>query len=375
MSKLFYGLFLIIPLSLAPEVAHGQVLVSEIAWMGNSAATNAHYCEWVELHNQGAERVSLSGWKLSTADGGMNVSLTGSIDPGAYFVVERYTATACPDPVPGISDLSVSFGSGLANTGEILVLTGAGQEQDRVDASSGWEDTVGGDATKKLTAQRNGTEWVTAEPTPGAVNATVSAATEEESTTITSSSSGSTKKVTNPIPYLVIEPGKDRVVSVGAHVAYRATVHDSKSEIRNRSHITWAFGDGGREIGREVSYKYDEPGEYLVVARAQDGYSDGHAYFTVVADTADVTVSSSTEKGIELWNQNDRIVDLSRWLLSSGGETYRLPEDTWILPGRRVWFLSSVTGLKAGDDGALLYPDEKVAAVLTQPGALASGSH
>ncbi len=367
MTNHIYGTLILILILLVPGVAHGQVLISEIAWMGNSAATNAHYCEWVELHNQGAERVSLSGWKLSTADGGMNVALTGSIDAGAYFVIERYTASACPDPVPDTNDQSVSFGGGLSNAGEILLLTGSGQEQDRVDASAGWEDSVGGDSERKLTAQRNGTEWVTAEPTPGAVNATASVAPEEKESTNASGSTSSAKKVTDPIPYLVVNPGQDRVVSTGAHARYRMTVHDSKSKMRHYPHMTWAFGDGGREIGREVEYVYDEPGEYLVVARAQDGYSDGYATFTVIADPAKVEIASTSEKGIALTNKNTRIVDLSRWRLADGLKTYKLPEDTWILPGRTVWFLPSVTGLVATGTPSLLYPNEKIAHAYVEP--------
>lgn len=364
---------LVLGMLLLPAGANAQVIISEIAWMGTDAPTNAHYCEWVELFNAGTEAVSLSGWKLATADGGMNASLTGSIDPGAYILVERYTANACPDPVAGIDGISVPFGSGLANAGETLLLRSSSAEIDRVDAASGWEETVGGDAAHKYTAQRTGDAWVTAAPTPGASNAAESVASEEESSS-SSSSSSSSKKVANPVPYLVIEPGTDRTLSTGAHATYRALVYDSKSTVRHHARISWAFGDGGREIGREVSYKYDEPGEYLVVARAEDGQSTGYASFTVFADPARVSVTGVSERGIELTNENDRIVDLSGWVLAVGEGTYRLPEDTWMRPGGRVLFLPSVTGLVSTTSAALLYPDGKPAHALAQPEAPVPGS-
>lgn len=352
---------------LAPELAHGQIRISEIAWMGNSAATNAHYCEWVELVNEGTERVSLSSWRLATQDSGMNVALTGAIEPGAYFLIERYTANACPDPVPGINDFSGPFGSGLANGGEVLVLTQGGTEIDRIDASAGWEDRVGGDADKKYTAQRAGSSWVTAEPTPGAANATVSLEIEEGSTTATQKTT--TKKVANPIVQLHLDPGGDRTVAAHAHTTYRAGVYDSNGELRHHPHITWAFGDGSKEVGREVEHKYAAPGEYLVVVRAQDGYSYGSESFTVIVDDARVSVRGVTDQGILLHNGNSRIVDLSRWVLASGKETYRLPEGTALLPGRSVLFPATVTGLGTSIP-ELRYPD----ATPVQPASVVSGS-
>lgn len=356
-----------------PGIAHGQVRISEIAWMGTDVATNAHYCEWVELENQGTERVSLSGWRLSTEDGGMTVALSGAIDPGAYFVVERYTANACPDPVSGISDFSAPFGGGLANAGEVLLLTNSGTQVDRVDASAGWEDTVGGDADKKYTAQRAGDGWVTATPTPGVENASASLLVEEESSA--SSAKSSTKKVTNPVAYLLIDSGEDRTVSTHAHTTYRATVYDSDSKIRQHPYITWAFGDGAKGIGREVVHRYEAPGEYLVVVRAQDGYSFGSHAFTVVVDDAEVHVLGVTDAGILLQNGNDRIVELSRWLLASGKDTYRLPDGTSVLPGRTVLFPAAVTGLGTTSP-ELRYPDgSPVAGPLRRSGisSLSSG--
>ncbi|HWH16700.1 MAG TPA: lamin tail domain-containing protein [Candidatus Paceibacterota bacterium] len=338
---------------LAPELAHGQVRINEIAWMGTDVPTNAHYCEWVELYNEGTETVSLSGWRLATADGGMSVSLSGNIPGSGYFVIERYTANACPDPVPGASDFSGPFGSGLSNAGEVLVLTHSGTEVDRVDASSGWEDAVGGSASEKYTAQRAGSSWVTAAPTPGAENAAVSVAVEEETT---SASGSSGKKAVNPVAQLYLDTGGERTVSTHAHTPYRATVYDSDSRLRQHPYITWAFGDGSKGIGKEVSHKYEAPGEYLVVVRAQDGYSHGTHSFTVVVNDALVTVSGGTDQGVLLKNGNTRVVDLSRWVLASGKDTYRLPEGTSLLPGRTVLFPASVTGL-ATSSAALYYPD------------------
>jgi len=327
----------------APMTTHAAVVISEIAWMG-TGVDNGSFCEWVELANDGTESISLSGWTLKTQDAGMSVPLSGSIAAGEFYLIERATPSACPDPVPGIdADLSRTFGGGLSNAGEILILASGSTEIDRIDASGGWEDVVGGDSALKYTAQRNGTTWVTALPTPRATNAT-----ESITPVATSSSNGTTatKKVAgNPVPTLLIETGGDRIVSTKSHTKYQPIVYDSTGQHVKHPYLTWAFGDGGRDVGTEVEHAYRESGEYLVVVRAQEGYSQGVASLIVIADPAEIEITSLSEKGITLKNNDTRILDLSRYQLTSGKEKFRIPEDTQILPGRSVIFPPDTTGL------------------------------
>jgi hypothetical protein len=350
--------------ALAPMPTHAAVTISEIAWMGTSVDSGS-FCEWVELANDGLESVSLSGWTLKTTDGGMSVSLAGSIDAGGFYLIERSTPTACPDPVPGISaDLSRTFGGGLSNAGEVLVLASGSTEMDRIDASLGWEGSVGGDSALKYTAQRNGTAWVTAVATPRALNATESVAVVTSSSETTTSSSK--KTVGNPVPTLLIETGGDRVVSTKAHTKYQPIVYDSTGRHVRQPYLTWAFGDGGRHVGTNVEHAYREPGEYLVVVRAQDRYSQGTASFIVTADPADIHITGLSEKGVTLKNSDTRILDLSRYQLVSGKQQFKIPEDTQILPGRAVIFPPETTRLATTTSSiSLLYPSGEVASVYT----------
>lgn len=351
---------LVVAGAFAPLTTSAAVVISEIAWMG-TAVDNGSFCEWIELANDGLESVSLSGWTLKTADGGMSVSLAGSIDASGFYLIERATPSACPDPVPGVdADLSRTFGGGLSNSGEDLILAASGVEMDRIDATGGWERVVGGDSALKYTAQRNGDAWVTAVATPRALNATesvVSAATSSSASTAT------TKKVAgNPVPSLLIETGGDRIVSTKAHARYQPVVYDSTGRHIKHPYVTWAFGDGGRHVGKEVEHAYREPGEYLVVVRAQERYSQGTASFIVTADTAEVSIAALSEKGILLQNTDTRILDLSRYLLVSGKQKFRIPEDTSILPGRSVIFPPETTGLATTTATMdLLYPNGELA--------------
>lgn len=339
---------------------NAAVVINEIAWMG-TGVDNGSFCEWVELANDGPEQVSLSGFTLKTGDAGMSVPLSGSIDAGGFYLIERATPSACPDPVPGISaDLSRTFGGGLSNAGEVLILASGLMVIDRIDAAGGWEDVVGGDSALKYTAQRNGSAWVTAVPTPRAINATESVAS--AATSSTSSTVSAKKTAGNPVPALLIETGGDRVVSTKAHTTYRPIVYDSTGRHVRYPHVTWAFGDGGRHVGTEVEHAYREPGEYLVVVRAQERYSLGTASFIVTADPAEISITALSEKGITLQNTDTRILDLSRFQLVSGKEKFRIPEDTSILPGRSVIFPPETTHLSTTTSSMnLLYPNGQLA--------------
>ena len=356
----YFAVCLVVAGVCVPVSARATVLISEIAWMGTSV-DNGSFCEWVELANDGTESVSLSGWVLKTLDAGMTVSLSGSIEAGGFYLIERATPSACPDPVPGIdADLSRSFGGGLSNAGEKLVLLDGTVEIDHIDASGGWEGVVGGDSAKKYTAQRSVDGWVTAPGTPRAANATESVI--EPTATSTSSTPAAKKVVGNPIPSLSIDAGGDRIVSTKAHTPFRPIVYDSTGRHVKHPYVTWAFGDGDRSIGVDVEHAYREPGEYLVVIRAQERYSHGTASLIVTADPADIEIASLSEKGIALHNRNTRILDLSRYSLVSGKESFRIPVDTSILPGRTVIFPPEVTGLSTTTSAMeLRYPSGEVA--------------
>ena len=123
-----------------------DVVVNEIAWMGTAISSTD---EWIELKNLTAEEVNLDGWILIAQDGSPNITLSGSIVSGGYFLLERSN----DDSVPGvIADLISSFGYGLSNGGEVLILKdNAEDEIDKIDASAGW---LFGDNTTKATMER-----------------------------------------------------------------------------------------------------------------------------------------------------------------------------------------------------------------------------
>ena len=149
---------LIFLFAMIPMAAGAAVRVNEVAWMGT---TNSASDEWLELYSDASQ--DLNGWTIGAADGGMNVTLSGSVAAGGYFLIERTDDTTVPNIA---ADVIAAFGSGLSNNGEVLILKNiSGVEVDRVDASSGWP---AGDNTTKETMQRTGAGWITAGATPKA---------------------------------------------------------------------------------------------------------------------------------------------------------------------------------------------------------------
>jgi hypothetical protein len=118
-----------------------HVVLNEIAWMGTLTDAND---EWIELHNTTGAPINLTGWKLAAADGTPNITLSGTIPAGGYFLMERTDDSSVPNVT---ADLI--YTGALGNAGEILSLRDASAAlQDSVDA---WY--AGNNATK-ATMQR-----------------------------------------------------------------------------------------------------------------------------------------------------------------------------------------------------------------------------
>jgi hypothetical protein len=91
-----------------------SVIINEIAWAGTKASPDD---EWIELYNPGSKDIDLTNWKLQAADGSPNIALSGTIQAGAYFLLERTD----DDTVENVlADLIYS--GALSNSGEILRL-------------------------------------------------------------------------------------------------------------------------------------------------------------------------------------------------------------------------------------------------------------
>jgi len=327
--------------------------------MGAPDAPNA---EWIELYNDGADAVDLSGWTLAAADGQPAVELTGTIIGGGYFILERTSDAA----LPGVSADMVYTGA-LGNGGETLVLTdGSGSIIDRVAGGEEWE--LGGDNETKDTLQRIGEPptgmFTTAPPSPRA-GTNVARVPEHEAdvrvaeTRTPNVIEGDAKRSPRVArdPAIVVEVVAPKTVTVGIPTSFSVrTFRESGREFTTNA-VDWVFGDGGKATGREVEHVFSYAGQYVVAATAQrtglrEKIEDtARAVVDVVEPSYEVV--AATEEYIEVANTGEHELDLSQHALALGEDHYRLPKGTIILPGTSVRFPSSITHLTPYDGMAV----------------------
>jgi hypothetical protein len=132
-------------LDLIPRV--GEVVISEIAWMGTLISS---YDEWMKLRNESDRCLVLDGVRLYSGDGKIDVVLP-LIEVGANeeVLLER----ADDDTIP-CKKADYIYSGSLSDSGVKLVLENIlGEELDIVDASGGW---FAGDNDSKATMRRVG---------------------------------------------------------------------------------------------------------------------------------------------------------------------------------------------------------------------------
>ncbi len=132
-------------------VALGDNLrINEIAWMGTTISAND---EWLELKNNFTETIDLTGWQIVANDGIPTIALSGSIEPGGFYLLERSDDESVAS-VPA----DLIYTGALVDGGEFLELKNSnGEVIDSVNALAGW---LSGDKETKQTMEWSGTEWV-----------------------------------------------------------------------------------------------------------------------------------------------------------------------------------------------------------------------
>jgi|GEM_PF-778019 len=377
--NLFGAIFFIWALLATP--AYASVIMNEIAWMGTTdSSTN----EWIELYNEDAHVVDLSGWKIVADDGSPSIALSGTISANGYFLIERTDDTT----VPGVTaDLIAAFGSGLSNSGETLrLLNTNGVSVDTVIGGVDWVN-IGGNNITKETAQRTTGGWITGTSTPRAQNvaqaSVVLDTNTNTNTTINTGTSGDSlvpsksTMATTPTKTTVsseIFPRKDIVVLAGddknVFALFPVTFNGSATGLYGESLDTatyrWNFGDGAIGAGKTTSHVYEFPGEYVVTLEVFWSTYRRTDRLSVIAVMPDVVISKivAGDNGyIELLNRANREIDLSEWTIttSSGSVAFAFPPNSIILPKKTFLLANHLSHFRDIEtDLSLHFPDGKI---------------
>ena len=243
----------------------GDVVINEVAWMGTAASSSD---EWIELKNNTAQDIDLSGWSLKAADGTPEIVLSGSISANGFFLLERTGDDTVSDVVADQLYGTDYYTWALHNAGEHLVLTNnAGVIIDEIDASTGW--SAGQASPDYLTMERVNssasgnelTNWRSNDP------AIAQNGMDADSNPLNGTSKAR-NSATNP-------PTADFACVPEHPTTWDAIQFTDRSSDIDGTIITWlwTFGDGDFAIEQNPRHQYQIPKTYQVILEVTD--SDG----------------------------------------------------------------------------------------------------
>ena len=348
MKKITFIIFIF--LISIPALAHADIIINEIAWMGTNKSSSD---EWIELANTDSTAVSLIGWKLHTADNSVNITLSGSISGNGFYLLERTDDTT----IPTITADKIYTGA-LSDSGEKLILEdNTGSVVQSLDFTAKWP---AGNTTTNQTMQWNGSSWVTGDPTPKAANVQTTADTNTTTTNTTTNTSNGTQQYVPPKVVPHIEFSFPTPLYSGMQYDFGAQAV-LEYMTQPYGYFVWNMGDGSHftktENTEPLAYIYEYPGTYTVsFAYYRSAYEkkpilSGTKKIEVFKPSIDMSV---IDNGVALSIQNstDKVVDLSGWHLETNSGNTIFPDMTYIAPKASVVFsaknlqLTSVNGAK-----------------------------
>ena len=343
-------------LLILPNALFAQIEISEIMYdLEGSDAKR----EWIEVVNTGSVLVDIGEWKFFEADTNHKLNLIkgdSNLGVGGYAVIADNADTFLSD-WPNFSGVLFDSSFSLKNTGEFIALRNSELvDIDSVTYSSEWGASGDGNSLQLV-----GGKWVVGSPTPGGTNMGSSVPSTpdesvEEGQTVQTTSTGSSFSTK---PQITAHAGENRVVIVGADTEFRGEALGLKGEPLTGARLLWNMGNGELKEGQAILHSYHYPGEYVVVLTVSSGEFSASDRLIVTATEAQVSISKVSSDLIELRNGSDVELNLSWWILKAGKESFTIPKDTLILPGKALIFSNEVTKLTVvnPESVALLYPN------------------
>lgn len=354
-----------------PTISHAQVLLSEIAWMGTDA-NPSH--EWIELYNLSTTPTDLAGWTITSEDGSLSVTLSGTLSPHGVGLIERGTDSA----VPGVTAL-LTYDGEMSDAGGTLTLKdNTGAPVDSAPGGTNWAGIGGKSTTPIKTAQRTRMgAWVTATPTPGLDNAqvsdpvidttvgtTTSTTLPTVSGSVTRSSGGGSSAKRDP---LTIVRASSTALYVGKPVTFMTGTASSRTTLTHGYY--WNFGDAETTTGKTVTHIYQFPGEYVVMVEATSTRNKPTtARLDVEILPYALVLGTTTEGNITLTNINDTDVVLDDYTIAGGSFSLVFPRNS-ILKPKAAYTLTRAKVADAQIIEVIDPEDDVVARLMLAPGS------
>lgn len=158
---------------------------------------------------------------------------------------------------------------------------------------------------------------------------------------------------------------EEKTIPALAEVEYTIKATDSNKKVIDDLNFHWSFGDGGAKTGKDVSYTYTYPGEYILIASA-DGYtSGGKARMLVKVIKPEIVIQEigieEKENFIILKNNTDYDLFLSNFYLSLDNNFFQLPKNLLIAKNKTLKLSGEALGFKLpANKISLLYPNKSM---------------
>jgi hypothetical protein len=365
----FVGVFLF----LGCRVAHADIIINEIMYAPESGSEH----EWVEIFNNGSEAVDLDKYRFfhgETNSGPLSLKNGSStvLDPSSYAVIAKSSMDYSWLPSSGMI-LSASTLS-LPDSGDNTYIAVSDADKNIIDSVK-YDTSLGGSKDSKTSLSLINGEWKSGTPTPGTSNQNSTVVnnnqntTEEKSDTTTviksssSSSSIPSKKENKVIPVFQANILVPSLGFVGQPIDFNLSVKYGDQNYAVGKYY-WNFGDGSflQKSGgfEKFSHTYFYPGEYNVSLEyyKSDGSISKDAGNEVTLKIIPLTVVISKvgdEKDffVELSNNADHEIDVSKWQLSSLNKIFTLPKNTIILANKFLTIPGRISGFTLGDKNSL----------------------
>ena len=305
---------------------HNQIIISEIAWMGNATSSND---EWIELENISTSTANMGGWELVNQNEKIKVVFRSgaSIAADGFYLLER----GSKDFLTLIKADSFFIGTLKNSGGSFRLFDKECNLIDEVMSTSSWP---AGDNTSKKTMERNSKtlKWNTSKMKGGTPKA------ENDQVSISNNiSSASSKKYQSNTASMVLPMFASTSNLLNSSVTSPDTEFSSQHPRSNVNHILISqvqiTGGKGKtnddfiELYNPTSMQLNLKG-YRLVKRAQNGTNDtlikswtadtfipaygyylwANSSFTDISTTPDSTTSEtlSNDNGIALrYGEND----------------------------------------------------------------------
>lgn len=374
-KKIFRLFFLSIMFFYGSNLVYANVVINEVQLL----PTNERF---VELYNDTSSSVDLTGWYMQRKTVGAssfsslvsNPNFEGkTLGVGEYFVISRADFGGA-DVFLGTLTLTESNTIQIKNSnGEVIDKIGWGDADDCGNISCAPNPNEG-----QSIQRATGGSWVISTPTLGEENKTSSSPapenTEEEKNedeNIENISTSSSGKTSTPIKK-VVKASKIKaeiqvagLAYVGIPASFQGKVIDIYGQPIMRGRYFWNFGDGdSREVKTIGTDKFDHtyfyPGDYTVTL---EYFPDAFAETPEVTEKiiikvvkAGVSISRvGDEKDffIEISNDTNFEIDISKWKLVSEFKVFNFPRNTNLASKKKMILSSRLTNFSVLDKNTL----------------------